>query len=66
MKILVIKFSQNKEINIDNLQSKILKVPEEFNAYEVILGSPFFINERKIMKFSKGLTIDNFKSKIFI
>ena len=52
-----LKFFQNKEINIDNLQSKILKkVPEEFNAYEVILGSPFFINERKIMKFfKKGL-----------
>ena len=54
-----LNFSQNKEINIDNLQSKILKkVPEEFDAYEVILGSPFFINERKIMKFfKKGLPL---------
>ncbi len=47
----------NKEINIGNLSDKVLKkIPQKYQNYEVILGNPFFINQRKIMKFlKKGL-----------
>ena len=45
---------KNSEINIEKLSSIILKeIPEEFDQYEVILGTPFYVNQRKIMKFLK-------------
>ena len=38
-----------------NLQKKILKkIPDEFNEFDVILGDPLFVNQRKIMKFLKN------------
>ncbi len=49
-----LKYSSNNEINMENLRKKILKeVPNELENYDVILGSPFFVNQRKIMKFIK-------------
>ena len=49
-----LKYYSNKEINIENLKEMTLKgVPSEFNNFEVILGDPFFVNQRKIMKFIK-------------
>ncbi len=47
-------FTPNNELNINNLQSKVLKeIPNELNEFDVILGDPFFVNKRKIMKFLK-------------
>ncbi len=52
-------FTPNKEINHNNLSSKLLKkIPEELDKYEVILGNPLFVNNRKLMKFfKKGLRL---------
>ena len=47
-------FFPNKEINLRNLKEKVLvEIPENFNEFDVILGDPFFVNKRKIMKFIK-------------
>ena len=50
---------KNEDINFNNLNSKILKeIPKECDNYETILGTPFFINQFKGMKFIKnGLKI---------
>ena len=43
-----------QEFNLQNLNRHILKnVPSEFENYDVILGTPFFINQRRTMKFLK-------------
>ena len=43
------------------------EIPEELNQFEVILGDPFFVNKRKIMKFfKKGFPLADLKSKIFV
>tara|TARA_Y200000002_G_C22670037_1_gene659635 strand:+ start:927 stop:1754 length:828 start_codon:yes stop_codon:yes gene_type:complete len=48
------KFTPNDQINIGNLKSKILKkIPDDYDKFDVILGEPFFVNKRKIMKFLK-------------
>tara|TARA_B100001057_G_scaffold452530_1_gene496494 strand:- start:1844 stop:2644 length:801 start_codon:yes stop_codon:yes gene_type:complete len=54
-----LKFSSNDQINSDSLKHKVLKeIPKELDEYEVILGEPFFVNKRKIMKFlKKGLSL---------
>ncbi len=47
-------FTPNSEIDLTNLKTKILKeIPDELNKYDVILGEPFFVNKRKVMKFLK-------------
>ena len=52
---------KNEEINFNNLSSKVLKeIPKEFDNYESILGTPFFVNQFKLMKFIKH------GSKIFV
>ena len=44
----------NTKITFQELPSLVLKnIPLEFEDYEVILGQPFFVNKRKIMKFIK-------------
>ena len=49
-----LNFVPNEELNLNNLKSKIIKkIPENFNNFDVILGKPFFVNNRKIMKFLK-------------
>ncbi len=49
-----LKFSSNNDINLKNLKQKVLKeIPNEFNKFDVVLGEPFFVNKRKIMKFVK-------------
>ena len=49
-----LNFTPNSEINNDNLKNKVLKtIPNDLNKFEVILGDPFFVNQRKIMKFIK-------------
>jgi len=46
---------KNEDININNLNSKVLKeIPKEFDKYETILGEPFFVNQFKPMKFIKN------------
>ena len=48
-------FTPNNELNLINLQKKILKsIPNNFNKFDVILGDPLFVNQRKIMKFFKN------------
>ena len=46
-------------IDIHNLNRHILKnVPSDLENYDVILGTPFFINQRRTMKFlKKGLSL---------
>ncbi len=47
-------FIPNSELNLTNLKSKILReIPDEYQKFDVILGDPFFVNKRKIMKFLK-------------
>jgi len=49
-----LNFTPNNEINSQNLKNKVLKeIPDQLNKFDVILGDPFFINNRKIMKFIK-------------
>tara|TARA_B100001057_G_scaffold500603_1_gene616593 strand:- start:4368 stop:5198 length:831 start_codon:yes stop_codon:yes gene_type:complete len=49
-----LNFTPNNELNLNNLKEKVLKdIPKEFNDFDVILGDPFFVNKRKIMKFLK-------------
>jgi len=50
---------KNEDINFNNLSAKVLKeIPKEFDNYETILGTPFFVNHFKPMKFIKhGLRI---------
>ena len=49
-----LNFTPNNEINLQNLKNKVLKeIPDQLNEFDVILGDPFFINNRKIMKFIK-------------
>ena len=49
-----LNYVSNKEINLQNLKNKVLtEIPNDLNKYDIILGDPFFVNERKIMKFIK-------------
>tara|TARA_B100001057_G_scaffold473501_1_gene538059 strand:- start:2289 stop:3116 length:828 start_codon:yes stop_codon:yes gene_type:complete len=54
-----IKEQEEKNIDINNLKEVVLSdIPSDFEDYDVILGKPFFINERKFMKFiKKGLPL---------
>ena len=53
-KFWALNFTPNNELNLSNLNNKVLKkIPDDFNQFEVILGDPFFVNKRKIMKFLK-------------
>ncbi len=46
---------QFENISLENLSDNLLKkIPDEFQDYDVILGKPFFVNERKTMKFIKN------------
>ena len=58
-KFWALNFISNQDLNLNNLKSKILtEIPNELNDFEVILGDPFFVNKRKIMKFlKKGLPL---------
>ena len=50
-----LKEYKNEDINFNNLNSKIIKeIPKEFDNYETILGTPFFVNRFKPMKFIKN------------
>ena len=61
-------FTPDSEINIHNLKNKVLReIPDQFNEFEVILGDPFFVNKRKIMKFiKKGLPLIISKPQISV
>ncbi len=49
-----LKNYKNEEVNFNNLSSKVLKgIPDEFDQYESILVTPFFVNQFKPMKFLK-------------
>jgi len=44
----------NDNVNFKNLNSKVLKkIPKDFNKFDTILGTPFFVNQFKPMKFIK-------------
>ena len=45
---------KSEELSLKKLENTILKnVPDEFDKYDVILGKPFYINQRRTMKFLK-------------
>tara|TARA_B100001564_G_scaffold290_1_gene273 strand:+ start:135 stop:962 length:828 start_codon:yes stop_codon:yes gene_type:complete len=45
---------RSEELSLKKLENTILKnVPDEFDKYDVILGKPFYINQRRTMKFLK-------------
>ena len=52
-------FIPNDKVNLTNLKQKVLsEVPNKFDDYDVILGKPFYVNNRKTMKFlKKGLPL---------
>ncbi len=54
-----LNYTPNMDINRENLKKKVLRdIPDKFNNFDVILGDPFFVNKRKIMKFiKKGLPL---------
>ena len=54
-----LKENRSNELQLKNLKDHILsEVPDKFNDYDVILGKPFFINQRRTMKFlKKGLSL---------
>tara|TARA_A100001011_G_scaffold376903_1_gene440009 strand:+ start:5882 stop:6712 length:831 start_codon:yes stop_codon:yes gene_type:complete len=50
-----LNFTPNEKISFSNLKDKVLsEIPTEFNNYDVILGKPFYVNNRKTMKFLKN------------
>jgi len=59
---------KNEDVNFNNLSSKVLKeIPKEFDQYESILVTPFFVNNFKISKFIKrGLKIFIKKPYLFL
>ena len=50
---------KSEELSLKKLENTVLKdVPDEFDKYDVILGKPFYINQRRTMKFlKKGLKL---------
>ena len=50
---------KREDITFQNIEEKVLKtIPDEYEKYETILGTPMFVNQWKIMKFlKKGLKI---------
>ena len=53
-KFWTIENYENKNLSLKILPSIVLQnIPNNFQNYEVILGEPFFINQRKVMKFFK-------------
>ena len=58
-KFWTIKNFENLKLDIKTLPSVVLKeVPQEYQDCEAILGNPFYINQKKTMKFlKKGLKL---------
>ena len=58
-KFWTIKNFENSKLDIKTLPSVVLKeVPQEYQDCEAILGNPFYINQKKTMKFlKKGLKL---------
>ena len=53
-KFWTIENLENRRLNIEILPSLVLKkIPDQYKDCEVILGNPFFINQRRTMKFLK-------------
>jgi len=53
-KFWTIKKYDHLKLDLKTLPSIVLKdIPEEFDNYDVILGEPFYINQRRTMKFLK-------------
>ncbi len=65
-KFWTIKNLDNTTLNIEILPSLVLKeIPDQYKDCEVILGNPFFINQRRTMKFlKKGFKLILKKPKI--
>ena len=58
-KFWTIKNYYNEKLSIQKMPSLVIKeIPEEYNGYDVILGNPFYVNEKKTSKFiKKGLKL---------
>ncbi len=58
-KFWTIKDYNNSNLDLKKISSVVInQIPENFNDVDVILGSPFFINQKKITKFiKKGLNL---------
>jgi len=58
-KFWTIKRYEDLSIESGDLPSVVLKnIPNEFENYDVILGNPFFVNQRRTMKFiKKGIKV---------
>tara|TARA_Y100001970_G_scaffold294139_1_gene447431 strand:- start:5696 stop:6523 length:828 start_codon:yes stop_codon:yes gene_type:complete len=53
-KFWTVKNFENSKLNLKMLPTIVLKqIPNEYKNYDVILGKPFFINQRRTMKFIK-------------
>ena len=45
---------ENEDLNINKINSvAIREIPSDFEDYDVILGEPFYVNQRRISKFIK-------------
>ena len=58
-KFWTLKNYENQILDIQQIPNIVLKkIPDEFEDYDVIMGEPYYINQRKIMKFlKKGIKI---------
>ena len=58
-KFWTIENHEGKDLNINKISSIVLKkIPSNFDDCEVILGNPFYVNQRKTSKFfKKGLSL---------
>ena len=67
-KFWTLKNYDTQELNIEKIPDIVLKkIPDDFQNYDSILGKPYYINQRKIMKFlKKGLKIIIKNPKVLI
>ena len=51
-KFWTLKNYDNQKLSIQEIPNIVLKeIPDDFKNYDVIMGEPYYINQRKIMKF---------------
>ena len=67
-KFWTLKNYDNQKLSIQEIPNIVLKeIPDDFKNYDVIMGEPYYINQRKIMKFlKKGLKIIIKNPKVLI
>ena len=67
-KFWTLKNYDNQKLSIQEIPNIVFKkIPDDFKNYDVIMGEPYYINQRKIMKFlKKGLKIIIKNPKVLI